>query len=292
MLNLVTRALRSLVRRMSFDATRDKAVNEAELKASATDQAVAVIPQTENLVAGLIFDFGLHKGYDSAFYLKKAFRVVGLEAVPSLCRAAGARLDQFGDRMTIVNKALSSNAGEKVTFYSVPDKDDWGSLQEGNAGKGVYQSVAFQVDTTDLTELFNAYGVPYYIKCDLEGADRVFVAQLLKDGRRPTFVSVEINHEDDIDVLLKCGYEVGQIVNQAMNIHTKPPRPAREGIYVDASFDGETSGLFGRELPPEKWRPLEEVRQIYMDWKSLKARDDNLAPGWLDVHVCKRSALT
>jgi len=39
-----------------------------------------------------------------------------------------------------------------------------------------------------------------------------------EDGRRPTFVSVEANDESDIDVLAECGYEVGQIVNQAMNI--------------------------------------------------------------------------
>ncbi|GAA3099342.1 hypothetical protein GCM10010520_51000 [Rhizobium viscosum] len=249
------------------------------------------IDEVPSEVSGLIFDLGLHQGYDSRFYLNKSFRVVGLEAVPALCASAAKRLAHFGDRITIVNKALYSKSGEKVTFYSVPDKDDWGSLVQGNAGKGVYETVAFEVDTIDLAKMFDLYGTPHYIKCDLEGADRTFVAQLAKESRRPTFVSVEINHEDDIDLLERCGYEVGQIVNQAMNIHVVAPNPAREGVYVKAHFDGETSGLFGRELPPEKWRPLAEVRQMYIDWRSLKERDDNLAPGWLDIHVCKRSAL-
>ncbi len=239
----------------------------------------------------LIFDLGLHKGYDSAFYLSKGFRVVGLEAVPSLCTLARTRLARYRNRFVAVNKALHEEAGRTATFYSVPDKDDWGSLQEGNAGKGIYASVALEVDTTNLAELFDTYGVPRYVKCDLEGADILFRDQLLKDGRRPTFVSVEANDESDIDVLAECGYEVGQIVNQAMNISVRPPIPAREGQYADAKFNGETSGLFGLELPPDKWRPLGEVRQMFTDWRSLKARDDDLAPGWVDFHVCKRESL-
>lgn len=239
----------------------------------------------------LIFDLGLHQGYDSGFYLAKGFSVVGLEAVPTLCSAARHRLAKYGGRFVAVNKALANRAGETVTFYSVPDKDDWGSLQEGNAGKGVYASVAIEIETTDLHQLFDSYGVPYYIKCDLEGADMIFRDQLLKDDRRPTFVSLEANHESDIDVLAECGYEVGQIVNQFMHVSVRPPNPAREGIYVDSSFNGETSGLFGRELPPEKWRSLTEIRQMFIDWRALKERDDNLAPGWVDFHVCKRAAL-
>ena len=37
----------------------------------------------------LIFDIGMHIGQDTEFYLKKGFRVVAIEADPTLAEAAG-----------------------------------------------------------------------------------------------------------------------------------------------------------------------------------------------------------
>lgn len=239
----------------------------------------------------LIFDLGLHKGYDAEFYLKKGFRVVALEAVPSLCTIAQERLSEFSGRLTIINKALWKKNGERVSFYSVPEKDDWGSLNKGTAEKGVHNSIEMEVETIDLAHLFDLFGVPYYIKCDLEGGDIIFREQLLSDKRRPTFVSLEMNDGNEGEVLSRAGYECGQIVNQWMNPFKAPPNPSREGVYVPVSFHAEMSGLFGKELDASNWLSLAEVDRRYRDWRSLNIRDNNLAPGWLDVHACHASAL-
>jgi len=233
----------------------------------------------------------LHRGYDSEFYLSKGFRVVGLEAVPAICEATRKRLSRFGASFTAVNKALSQRAGETTTFYSVPDKDDWGSLTKLAAEKGTYASVEIVIPTTDLHELFEQYGTPYYIKCDLEGADEIFRDQLAKDHRRPVFVSLEVNSEVDFDVLKLAGYDRAQIVNQFMHPFTQAPNPPIEGEYHNARFNGETSGLFGLELPRDKWRTIEQAKDMYQRWKALKAMDDNLAPRWVDVHVCTTETL-
>ncbi|MGL3111862.1 hypothetical protein [Bradyrhizobium sp. BR 1432] len=145
--------------------------------------------------------------------------------------------------------------------------------------------------TTDLHQLFDQYGVPYYVKCDLEGADELFRDQLERDNRRPTFVSLEVNSEIDIEVLGKAGYDRAQIVNQWMHPFTKAPHPPTEGSYFERQFTGEMSGLFGLELPREKWRSVYEIRDVYLRWRELKARDENLAPGWVDIHVCKADTL-
>ncbi len=247
--------------------------------------------RTKTEQSALIFDFGLHKGYDSEFYLNKGFRVVALEAVESLCTAASIKLNSYGDKLTIVNKALWERSGEKVSFYTVPQKDDWGSLDKNIAEKGVQSSVEIQVETIDLASLFDEFGVPYYLKCDLEGGDIIFRQQLLLDSRRPTFVSIEMNDGQEGRILKEAGYEVGQIVNQWMNPFKVPPQPAREGSYAAASFHGEMSGLFGNELDSSKWLPLDEIDDLYRQWRSLNLKDRDLAPGWLDLHVCRRSAL-
>lgn len=239
----------------------------------------------------LIFDFGVHRGLDSGFYLAKGFRVVGIEAVPELCQMARESLASFGKQLTVINKALSESVGH-ATFYMNPAKDDWGSLDKAAAEKGMANARPIEVETITLAALFETYGVPYYIKCDLEGGDIIFRNQLRADHRRPVFVSLEANTADDLDVVAACGYDRVQIVNQFMHWNTVPPSPSREGTFVDARFNGHTSGLFGRELDPARWISIAEAKERYLAWVSLHERDDLLAPGWLDLHFCRSSALT
>jgi FkbM family methyltransferase len=246
----------------------------------------------QRVESDLIFDLGLHKGFDAEFYLNKGFRVVGIEADPRLADLCRGRLAAFGSRLTIVNKALFHEAGQKVAFYTVPGKDDWGSLDRSMAQKGVQQSVQIEVETIDLASLFDAYGVPHYLKCDLEGGDAILLDQLARDRRRPRFVSVEMSSGNEGALLSACGYRLGQIVNQCMHYFRQPPEPAREGIFVPVQFTGEMSGLFGRELPAAKWPPMTDIDRIYRRWKDLHDLDDDLAPGWLDLHAAHPDALT
>jgi FkbM family methyltransferase len=240
----------------------------------------------------LIFDLGLHKGSDAEYYLKKGFRVVGLEAAPDLAAISSQRLAAYGDLVTIVNRALYDQHGKEVAFYTVPNKDDWGSLTREIAEKGVETAVEITVQTVNLAWLLDTYGVPRYVKCDMEGGDLIFREQLLEETRRPRFVSVEMNDGLEGQVMKSCGYEVGQIVNQWTHPFRTPPNPAREGTFVPVQFTGEMSGLFGRELPPEKWIPLEEIGGIYRRWKDLHDFDQELVPGWLDLHVARRADLS
>jgi len=235
----------------------------------------------------LIFDIGLHKGYDSEFYLKKGFRVVALEAAPALCEQSSKRLAHWisSGRLQIVSRALSERDNEQVAFYLNPEKDDWGSIFRGAAEKGVGAAIQIEVKTITLSTLFNTFGVPYYLKCDIEGADSLLVRQLLADGRRPVHVSIEANEPADFDLLAACGYTSAQLVNQWMHPFVVCPNPSREGQFVQASFNGETSGLFGRELDPDKWVSLPEAKRRFDNWKSLRLLDERLAPGWVDVHV-------
>ena len=71
----------------------------------------------------LIYDVGLHKGEDTAFYLAKGFEVVAFEANPALVQSCRER---FADaiaagRLTIVEGAVvdeAANSNEAtVTFY-------------------------------------------------------------------------------------------------------------------------------------------------------------------------------
>ena len=241
----------------------------------------------------LIFDLGLHKGLDARNYLAKGFKVVGLEASPTLCKQVREENPEAiaSTQLIIVERALWRRSQEKVIFYVNTEHDDWGSLDRGAAEKGVSSSSPIEVETISLTDLFSAHGNPYYIKCDLEGGDAIFAEQLLDYGYRPPFVSLEATSADDLAMLRACGYEKFQVVNQWMNTFTKAPNPAREGKYVDLIFNHHTSGLFGRELPTDRWVDFSSMMRNFSDWYDLRRRDQNLAIGWLDVHATNEKSL-
>ncbi len=235
----------------------------------------------------LIFDIGLHKGFDSSFYLRKGFRVVGVEAREDLCEMARRNNAEYvtKGRLEIVPRALYDTSGSTVEFFINDTKDDWGSLFRGAAEHDGSEARRIVVTTITLEELFQKYGVPYYIKCDIEGGDSLFVDQLLGSRSRPRYVSIEASTLDDIAKIRACGYNSFQIVNQILNPRTPPPYPAREGEYVNDQFTDEMSGSFGRELPANGWIDFRTTIKRLLDWRELREQDESLAVGWLDVHA-------
>lgn len=241
-----------------------------------------------------IFDLGMHLALDTRFYLQKGFRVVALECNPELVQAARESLSEYIDsgQLTIIDRALWSKSDEEVSFYLNPIKHDWSSLYRRWAEKGGHESSEIIVRTITLGDLLDAYGTPYYIKCDIEGADELFARQLLADARRPAFVSVEAISLDILAVLLAAGYDCVQIVNQALNDTVQPPEPSREGQFVPAVFNGYMSGLFGHELPPNRWVEFADAATMYLNFVELARKHPLLVHGWLDFHVTHYSVLS
>ena len=243
--------------------------------------------------AGLVFDLGMHRGLDTRFYLDKGFSVVAVEATPAMCAAARAAFAEeiAGGRLSVVERALWHEGGGAVPFFLNHEKDDWSSTSRAWAEKGGHRAEEIAVPTTTLGELLDRHGTPRYLKCDVEGMDEAFAAQLLADGRRPAFVSVEAVSLDALALLRACGYDRVQVVNQALLPYVEPPRPAREGRYAAVRFNGHMSGLFGRELDPGKWLSFQDAAEAYLGFARLHRRDPLLAHGWLDFHVAAAATL-
>ena len=181
--------------------------------------------------AGLVFDLGMHRGLDTRFYLDKGFAVVALEANPAMCAAAPRRLRR-GDRGRAPGgggAGARHEAGATAPFFLNHEKDDWSSTSRAWAEKGGHQAEEIAVRTTTLSELLDRHGTPRYIKCDVEGMDEAFAAQLLADGRRPRFVSVEAVSLDALALLRACGYDRVQIVNQALLPYVQAAAPGARG---------------------------------------------------------------
>ena len=259
----------------------------------------------------LIYDVGAHLGEDTEFYLKKGFAVVAIEANPALSSGLLSRFSReiSEHRLSVLNLAISSSDGP-VDFYVNEKLSIWGTTDPQwalrNRKMGA-PSRKITVEAQRFEAILAKYGIPYYLKIDIEGADLLCVEALRGFGTRPRFISIESEKVkwpklvDEFDLLEALGYRRFKLVNQSQITEQRPPHPAREGRYVEHKFSSGCTGLFGEEVPGE-WLTREDALQQY-EAVFLKYRyfGDNtigarvvhripqlkkvLLPGWYDTHA-------
>jgi hypothetical protein len=129
-------------------------------------------------------------------------------------------------------------------------------------------STSIEVETVDFADVIRKYGIPHYMKIDIEGLDMVCVKALEQFNRRPDFISLESSKtlfadiKREIEVLEKLGYNAFRAVEQSAIAGSQPPYPAREGGYVAHRFQEGASGLFGSELEGE-WKSRASILHQY-----------------------------
>ena len=161
----------------------------------------------------LIFDIGLHKGDDAAYYLALGNRVLGVEANPLLAAQCVTRFSaeiQAG-RMVVVNAGVLHEPGS-FTFYRNLQDDGWSSFEPEKGGKdGPWEELVIPCVTTQ--QLIEKHGKPFFIKVDIEGADLQALTSLTPDTA-PAYVSVELSYGDPIlEKLIELGYTAFKFVN-------------------------------------------------------------------------------
>ena len=103
------------------------------------------------------------------------------------------------------------------------------------------------VPSITFPSLIERFGVPYFMKVDIEGADLLCLEGLVPFDEVPHFLSTEypLSLAGQIRVLLllrKLGYQRFQVIDQMAVPSQIPPQPAREG--VDVELEVNEAGLF------------------------------------------------
>jgi FkbM family methyltransferase len=231
----------------------------------------------------LIFDIGFHTGLDSEFYLRKGFRVVGVEANPELYARGADKYKYYIDsgKLQLLNVGIAETQGTS-TFYVNDDNDEWSSFDRelGTRDGSRFHEVA--VPTLPADVLFASYGVPYYVKIDIEGYDRFVVQSVGRLAQKPQYLSVEDSGIQTLMDLYCVGARSFQYLDQIEKWRIVLPNPPLEGSYCEWTFGAMTSGPFGRELPGE-WLGVHEAAHQY----TTVIRPGGTLPGtkWWDIHV-------
>jgi FkbM family methyltransferase len=236
--------------------------------------------------ADLIYDFGVNDAGDTEFYLLKGFRVVGVEANPELYR----RLTEKFSSQIATGQLVLLNIGiwpdpSILTFYLNRDNDHWSSFDPTYGCRNGTRFETIEIQCCTAAEILRRFGVPYYLKIDIEGADKHVLSELMAMTERPPFISVEEFGIGSIDLLHALGYPRFKVVPQRDKSGMLPPNPALEGTYVPRRFSGRDSGLFGKELAGE-WMDYGEARAYFLTHiRDPQGRPVGPRPEWHDVHA-------
>jgi FkbM family methyltransferase len=260
----------------------------------------------------LIVDVGAHKGEDSDFYLKLGFRVVAIEANPSLCDRLRVRFSQeirYG-RYTLIDKAIGEAPGE-VTFYENKKLSIWGTTNpdwaKRNKGLGA-GSNEIRVKSIPFSEVIEQFGCPYYLKIDVEGADMLCVRALMGTSCRPKYISIESTKTSWLGLLQEfaalesLGYFRFKVVDQRR--HKNGEFKGRNGQFVSHAFEKGASGPFGDNLDGPWLTKKQAIRRYVPIFILYKTIGDNTllskilsripglrqvlqAVSWFDTHAMR-----
>lgn len=239
----------------------------------------------------LVMDVGFNDGSDSSIYLALGYKVVAIEANSFLVERGNERFvsEIEENRLTIVNIGLPLRGKEnetQATFYKNKVNDEWSSLlrevgcrgtcwgsnvvcrQQGQAETptccaGPEFCIEARIPIVDCGHLFEEFGVPFFLKLDVEGGEMSCLTALSKFERRPRFVSTEVSPDSwhHWTEMIRLGYS---------GVKAVPQKGIRSsGLPPALSLDC-TAGA--------QWRPL--VLDNYFN--PFKNCSNNA--GWYDWH--------
>src|SRR5262245_54527799 len=129
-----------------------------------------LIERTE--ASNLVFDVGAHKGEDSDFYLKLGYRVLAIEANPSLAQQLRQRFHKEIEtgKYILIDQAIAARSGE-IAFYLNSFTTEWGTTDpewvKRNEALGA-RTERINVKCVDFSQVLENHGCPHYIKVDIE----------------------------------------------------------------------------------------------------------------------------
>jgi FkbM family methyltransferase len=183
--------------------------------------------RAEKLAApSLIFDVGLNIGQDTAFYLSQGYRVLAVEADPVLAEAARKRFSQYiqGGSLEILNVGVATRDGV-ADFWICEEKPEFNSFHRTIAARDSYSHKCIQIPVLRFATIVERYGVPHFLKIDIEGNDMLCLDGL-SSSSSPRYLSVEsecpvdeenATVEDGLLVLRKLdglGYRKFKLIDQ------------------------------------------------------------------------------
>jgi len=205
-----------------------------------------------NATDKLIFDIGLNYGGDTRYYLQHGYRVVAVDSDASMLEYVAREISN--GKLTTIHASIDDNS------------------------------------ITTCGGLVERFGVPHYLKADIEGFDLTCISSLRK-GSLPLFVSVELVTADTVEA---CCRMQSDIVHTLHGLGYTSFKIVRQHVYnflgrVPHDLNGDSSGPFGHEAIDfqlgKTWRPHLSVLFWLQNHNMFFHRENHLHNEWYDLHA-------
>lgn len=243
----------------------------------------------------LVMDVGFNIGQDTARYLQGGFRVVGIEANQALLRHS-ARQQIFADaiaarHLVLLNHAIGNRPGTNLTFFVHPVFDEVSSLDKSHCvrrgasmdkHRHTRKCGPVMVSSTTCSALLDHWGLPYYMKVDVEGADDLCTYSVAEWGqthqqRGPPFYSAETMSLDALHAMYQVGYTGLKCQSRHHMGHQ-----SSHASFGDLIIDRYTNSTLWRNVS----LVLTQQRQLFLESRWGKDGENKFTPcPRADVHL-------
>lgn len=244
------------------------------------------------MAKAVIYDLGANNGDDVDYYLKKAHRVVAVEANPQLCEHIRSRFASAieSGRLVIENVVLTAQKGQQSAVFHLHRSNHVLSQFPPPAPADAGDFTAVTLPALTVAELLRRHGLPHYVKIDLEHYDAPVLRALFENGVYPDYLSAEA-HDAEVFRLMAGpgGYKAFKLVDGRSVAQRYGEHFIMTGFGRELhAFPHHSAGPYGNDIPGIWMRPeyfLGLLRIVRLGWKDIHAsRVDEPSPGipgWL-----------
>lgn len=261
----------------------------------------------EAITRELIYDVGMHRGEDTAYYLSKGYRVVAIEANAILAAEAQKRFaaEIAAGRLTILAVGIGPENAE-CDFW-VNECTEFSSFVPAIGQRGGHAQCV-KVQCVRFEDILREYGVPHYLKIDIERNDVFCLRALATSPSLPKYVSIEAHELDYLCLLHTLGYKEFKCIDQMAHNYARPlnftNRFGGRGLKYAISkwrgaqrrmrtivnprcgyvFPPGSSGPFGEDLTGD-WLPLADIAYEWLHYDHRKPYGHLDLRSWFDFHA-------
>lgn len=228
----------------------------------------------------VIYDFGSNNGDDIPYYLKKAEKVIAVEANPLLCKRIQDRFatEMLAGKLVVENCVLTTDELRTPAFFYIHKHDHVLSQYPKPDEKIIDHYEKVLLPSKSVTGLIDSYGQPYYIKIDIEHYDEVVLKALFQSNIFPPYISAESHSIEIFSLLVILGrYNSFKLVDgSTVSDKYKEHLISVDGRLESYSFPHHSAGPFGDDIGGE-WMTANNFFRL-LAFEGL---------GWKDIHATK-----
>ncbi len=227
----------------------------------------------------VIYDFGMNNGDDLPYYLKKAERVVGVEANPVLCSLVKTRFaDSIRDgRLVVVNCILSDEDSNLTADFYIHKTNHVLSQFPRPDDRVIKEFEIVKLPQRMASSIVLEHGEPLYVKIDIEHYDKYVLQDIHSKNIKPTYISVEAHDFIVYDILKSMNYKVFNIVEG----------DSVSELYQDISIVDYLGNIFNYSFPFHSAGPygIDIIKSPWMKTYQMNMFLKGTVPGWRDIHA-------